>query len=90
MRGARGGVWLGKPPQAIKLSEIVWLLEGSTDPIECVSDRGHCPRSGNCVTRDIWTEMKCVLDDFLNSTNLQDMVERQKQKEQSDKAMYYI
>jgi Rrf2 family protein len=90
MRGARGGVWLGKPPQSITLAEIVYLLEGSTDPVECVSDSRHCSLSGNCVMRDIWTEMKGALDDFLNSTTLQDIVERQKQKEQIAGDIYYI
>ena len=38
MRGARGGIWLAKLPQAIKLSEVVGLLEGSIVPVDCVSD----------------------------------------------------
>ncbi len=90
MRGAHGGVWLGKPPQSIKLSEIVDLLEGSTDPVECVSDSGHCSFSRSCVMRDVWIDMKSVLDDFLNSMTLQDLVDRQKKKERAEGDMYYI
>jgi Rrf2 family cysteine metabolism transcriptional repressor len=88
-RGARGGVSLTRPPEQIKLSEVVQLLEGSTAPVECVSNPEACSRSELCVTRDIWSELKRVMDGVLDSVTLQDLVERQKQKEQSE-VMYYI
>ena len=90
IRGARGGVWLAKPPQEIKLLEVVRLLEGSLALVECVNDPKCCPRSGFCVTRDIWGELKQAMNGVLESTTLQDLVERQKRKEQSTEAMYYI
>jgi Rrf2 family cysteine metabolism transcriptional repressor len=79
-RGARGGVSLLKHPQEIKLSEVIHLLEGSTAPVECVNHPKICPRSDLCVTRDIWDEMKKAMDGVLQSTTLQDLVERQKRK----------
>jgi len=88
-RGARGGVSLTRSPEQIKLSEVVQLLEGSTAPVECVSNPEACIRSRLCVTRDIWSELKRVTDRVLDSVTLQDLVERQKQKEQSE-VMYYI
>lgn len=88
-RGARGGVSLTRSPEQVKLSEIVQLLEGSTAPVECVSNPEACNRSELCVTRDIWSELKRVTDGVLESVTLQDLVERQKQKEQSE-VMYYI
>jgi len=90
IRGARGGVWLAKPPQEIKLLEVVRLLEGSLALVECVNDPKCCPRSGFCVTRDIWGELKQAMNGVLESTTLQDLVERQKRKEQSTEVMYYI
>ncbi len=89
-RGAKGGVWLAKPPEEIRLSEIIQLLEGSTAPVECVNNPETCSRSESCVTRDIWDELKKAIDGVLESTTLQDMVERQKRKEGSDQAMYYV
>jgi Rrf2 family cysteine metabolism transcriptional repressor len=88
-RGARGGVSLARSPEQVKLSEVVQLLEGSTAPVECVSNPEACNRSESCVTRDIWSELKRVMDGVLDSVTLQDLVERQKQKEQSE-VMYYI
>jgi len=89
-RGHRGGVWLAKPPEEVKLSEVIQLLEGSTAPVDCVNNPKVCPRSKSCVTRDVWGELKKVTDGVLESISLQDLVERQKKKEQPERAMYYI
>ena len=82
--GARGGVWLAKSPKEIKLSEVIGLLEGSIAPVECVNDPKYCSRSDFCVTKDIWGELKKVMDGVLESTTLQDLVERQKSKGQPE------
>jgi len=89
-RGARGGVLLLKPPSEIKLSEVVQLLEGSIAPVDCVNDSKVCHRSASCVTRDIWSEMKRAMSQVLDSTTLQDLVERQKGKNGPKHRMYYI
>ena len=89
-RGAKGGVSLAKPPEEIKLSEVIQLLEGSLAPVECVNNPKLCPRSELCVTRDVWTELKNAMAGVLESTTLQDLIERQKEKRKPAKAMYYI
>jgi len=89
-RGARGGILLLKPPAEIKLSEVLQLLEGSIAPVDCVNNPKTCPRSDLCVTRDIWGELEKVMNAVLESTTLQDLVERQKRKERPKKTMYDI
>jgi Rrf2 family protein len=89
-RGARGGVLLLKPPSEIKLSEVVQLLEGSLALVDCVNNPKVCHRSAFCVTRDIWSEMKCAMIQVLDSTTLQHLVERQKRKGHPEEMMYYI
>jgi Rrf2 family protein len=89
-RGSQGGVWLAKPPRDIKLSEVIQLLEGSVAPVECVDNPGVCSRSALCVTRDVWSELKRVMDGVLESTTLHDLAERHKKKERSGEVMYYI
>lgn len=90
IKGPRGGVFLAKVPEEIKLSEVIQLLEGSVAPVECVNDPGVCNRSAFCVTRDVWAELKKVMNGVLESTTLQDLVERHKKKERPEPAMYYI
>ena len=89
-RGARGGVLLLRSPVEIKLSEVFQLLEGSVAPVDCVNDPKACHRSAFCVTRDVWIEMKSAMIQVLDSTTLQDLVERQRQKGQIETGMYYI
>lgn len=89
-RGPAGGVQLAKSPHEIKLSEVIRAVEGSIVPVECVNDPGVCSRSESCVTRDIWAELKRAMDEVLESTTLQDLVERQERKEQSKELTYYI
>ena len=89
-RGARGGVWLTKSPEEIRLSEVIQLVEGPLSVVECINNPEICSRSAFCVTRDVWDELKKVMNEVLESTTLQDLVERQKQKEQVVTAMYHI
>ena len=81
---------LARLPEEIKLSEVIQLLEGSVAPAECVNNPGICNRSASCVTRDVWSELKRVMNGVLESTTLQDLVERHKKKEQPEQAMYYV
>ncbi len=89
-RGARGGVSLAVPPEEVKLSEVIQLLEGSISLVECVSNPAVCDRSELCATREVWSEIKQAIEGVLESTTLQDLVERQRQKALTETLMYYI
>ena len=90
VKGPKGGLTLAKTPGEVKLSEIIQLLEGSTAPVECVDNPTMCSRSELCVTRDVWEEMKKAMNTVLESTTLQNLVERQQSKKTPEEAMYYI
>jgi Rrf2 family cysteine metabolism transcriptional repressor len=89
VRGAHGGVRLTRPPEDIRLSEVVGLLEGSMAPVDCINDPMICERSQICATRDLWIEMKKAMDGVLESRTLMDLLEAQKRKA-SDAVMYDI
>jgi len=78
IKGPRGGVTLAKRPEDIKLIEVTRLLEGSLAPVACVDHPEVCSRSEKCVTRDIWSEVKAAMKSVLETTTLQDLVDRQK------------
>jgi DNA-binding IscR family transcriptional regulator len=69
---------------------VLELLEGSIAPVDCINNPKICPRSQSCVTRDIWSEMKKVMNGVLEATTFQDLVERQRKKGQIETGMYYI
>ena len=80
-KGPKGGISLNRKPSDIKLSEVIRLLEGSVAPTDCVDNPDICDRADTCVTRDVWCELKSVMDKVLNSTTIQDMVDRQTEKD---------
>jgi len=86
IRGARGGYTLAVPPSQISVSDIVQALEGSVAPVDCVDDPEVCPQADMCVPRDFWTEMKKAVNGVLESTTLQDLVQRQVEKEAAAQA----
>ncbi len=89
-RGARGGIWLSKEPGDIRLSEVVRLFEGSTAPVECVDKLDFCTRSSECITREVWCDLKDAIDGVLESVTLQDLVDRQCERQKVGEKMYYI
>ncbi|OGO08218.1 MAG: hypothetical protein A2Y61_01055 [Chloroflexi bacterium RBG_13_60_13] len=89
-RGSRGGISLGRTPEEINLSQVVEILEGSVAPVECVDNPEVCSRSGSCVTRDIWVEIKAATVGILGSTTIEDLVTRHKQKAGSGSGIYSI
>lgn len=89
-RGARGGVSLARSPEKINLLEVIRILEGSTAPVECVDSPDVCRRNKTCATRDVWTELKLSIDRVLEATTLEDLIKRQKAKEQPEPIMYYV
>ena len=84
-RGARGGYTLAKSPSDINLKEILLLMEGSLSPVECVDN----PKINYCVTQDIWKELGEKIAQILESTTLQDLTERQKEKTENF-SLYHI
>ncbi len=89
-KGPRGGISLVRKPGDIKLIEITRLLEGSMAPVACVDNPEACKRSEFCATRDVWNQLKEVMDGVLESMTLQDLVEKQKSKGRKESSMYYI
>ncbi|MGA9048351.1 MAG: Rrf2 family transcriptional regulator [Dehalococcoidia bacterium] len=89
-RGPKGGITLSRPPRKIKLSEIIELLEGPITPVDCVENPGVCTRAPSCAARDVWSDLARAMHGVLESTTLQDLVERQKEKEPGKELLYQI
>jgi Rrf2 family transcriptional regulator, cysteine metabolism repressor len=89
-RGAHGGIKLSRPPDQIKLDEILEVLEGPLAPVDCLREAAVCRRSGACATQEVWHEMKTAMLGVLKSKSLQDLAESQKVKDKQPSSMYYI
>jgi len=90
VRGSKGGYSLAKPPSEICLNDLIEILEGPLNLIECLNDSKICQRIPYCVTRDIWKEVSDAIQGIFHSVTLQDMVNRRKEKEGRIPPMYQI
>ncbi|MGD1009761.1 MAG: Rrf2 family transcriptional regulator [Candidatus Aminicenantales bacterium] len=87
-RGAGGGYKLARDPGEIKLSEILYALEGSCCLVECMEDPDFCDRIETCATYDIWKGASEMLKNYFDGITLRDVVEmaEKKKKKPRDKA----
>ena len=93
VRGAQGGYTLSKEPREITVGEVIYALEGSFAPMDCVSTSNveQCKRAEFCVTRQIWSKVKVAVDNVLDGITLQDMKDEAiKIRSGKDYYMYYI
>jgi Rrf2 family protein len=81
VRGSQGGYILARPPRDITLKDILFVLEGSMCLVECTEKPELCRRSGQCLMRDVWSEVTGKMSVALESLTLQAMMERQTLKE---------
>jgi Rrf2 family protein len=90
IRGSKGGYSLAKPPSEICLYDVVEILEGPLNLLECLVDAKACQRVQFCVTRDIWKEVSEAISKIFYAVTLEDMVNRKKEKEGQNPPMYQI
>ncbi len=90
VRGRSGGFVLSRPPSEITLAEIVETLEERIAVVDCVADAGVCERASFCATRDVWCEVSQSISQHLNGITLDDLCHRQRDKLETQRAMYHI
>jgi Rrf2 family protein len=80
VRGANGGHTLTRPPNEINLREIYHVFEGEEGFVECTTSPELCDRTDGCVTREVWTQMYDACMEILESTTLEDLARRVREK----------
>ena len=78
MRGNNGGYRLSREPKDCNIGDILRTVEGSLTPIECVSgsEGNPCPLSDSCSTLPFWAGLDEVVNDYINSYSLQDLIDQ--------------
>ena len=90
MQGVKGGYALAKPPADVCLKDLVEILEGPLNLVDCLGDPKRCERSPVCVTREIWNDVSQAICKIFSSITLEDMVRRKKEKAGAVAPMYEI
>lgn len=79
-RGAQGGYTLTCDPEDYTVGMILRALEGDLAPVDCVA-QGHpgldpCPRAGQCVTWEVWAQIRDAVNSVVDHITLADLVQR--------------
>ena len=84
-RGSQGGYMLSRSPDKYTVGEILRLTEGSLAPVDCLNQEpNECERSAECATLPVWQGLYRVINDYLDSITLQDILDKQKERYSSD------
>lgn len=82
-RGKQGGYSLARSPAEISLHDVLSVLEDSMDFVHCTENSTGCERIEQCVTRDVWLEVKEATDSILKRTTLAELLRRRQELETS-------
>lgn len=85
VRGPQGGYKLVKAPKEYKIGDILRITEGKFAPTTCLQDEeNQCGMYGDCTTIDFWEGLYEVINNYIDSFTLEDIVEQHKEKTKWD------
>jgi len=75
-RGNKGGYMLAKEPDRYTIGQILRITEGGLFPVTCMEDeRNKCERSEYCKTLSLWRGLEEVINKYLDSVTIQDIMD---------------
>jgi Rrf2 family protein len=80
VRGAKGGYFLAKEPQAITMRDIMTASEHQTFEMNCEShpvDAERCRPGSGCSIRPVWQALQQRVDELLASISVADLMQHE-------------
>ena len=78
LRGKGGGYRLTRDPKDYPVGEILRLTEGDLAPVACLEACAKpCIRNAECRTLPLWKELDAVVNTFLDSKTLADLMQNE-------------
>jgi Rrf2 family protein len=77
VRGARGGYYLARGPNAISVRDVMTASEHQTFEMNCEVhpvDGERCAPGSACTIRPVWSALRQRIDEFLGSVTLADLM----------------
>ena len=86
-RGAEGGYLLARPPEHLRVGEIIRFIDGPIAPVDCVSQSRpkECEYPGQCPFFCFWGRVRNAMAEVIDNTTFADLV-----REQADAQRQYI
>jgi Rrf2 family protein len=82
-KGKGGGYFLGKPPEALAIGQVIRLLDGPLAPLPCVSQIAYrkceeCPDEKTCGIRLVMKQVRDATAEILDGTSLASLLRQAK------------
>ena len=78
-RGAQGGYQLARHPSEYTVGDILRITEGSLAPVACLEHAPiACARANECITLDFWRGLYDVINQYVDSVTLEELVSNEK------------
>lgn len=76
-RGYQGGYRLAKEANQYTVGDVLRITEGGLAPVACLdSGTVQCDRAENCLTLPVWSGLNKIINEYLDSITLQDIIDR--------------
>ncbi len=82
-RGPGGGYSLVRPLKDISVADIIFAVDEPLDATQC-GGQENCHDDGPCMTHQLWANLNAKMLEYLDSVNLQDLVDQQKASAQQN------
>ena len=77
-RGYQGGYRLAKSPDKYTVGDVLRITEGGLAPVACLEQNPmQCDRADSCATLPVWQGLNKVINEYLDSITLQDILDQQ-------------
>ena len=74
-RGRGGGYRRARRPEDYSVGDVLRSAEGSLAPVSCIkTGDAECPNADNCLTLPLWKELDRVMNEYLDSMTLTDLL----------------
>ncbi len=77
-RGPQGGHRLACDPVDIDLGMVMKTLDGSSSPLDCLTNPLDCVFSDSCAQQEVWKAVDEAIQNVLSDISLADLVRRQR------------
>ena len=75
LRGKGGGYRLTRAPEDYIVGDLLRKMEGTLSPVSCLSPGSEpCTRAAECRTLPMWKQLDTVVNDYLNSVTIADLI----------------
>lgn len=76
LRGSQGGYILSRPAEEISVGDVLRILEGDLNPVECpmINHDVDCMDQAECVTKYVWKKVSDSINTTVDKITLGELI----------------